>query len=345
MKRSKKSATLAIALCAAIGSIAGCGTSHQQTATHAHAGGQQRPRLAGVIVFRRFFDAGHHTGAIFVVGADGRGERQLSHPPADTVDSLNGPPGSTPDGSTLIFDRIDSEGNGSLWRVGVYGSGERPLRSLPGLPGDGWPAVSPDGRGVAVARAWGRFDAYQNLKTALYVMRADGSHPRLVADFGYRADVGGATWSPDGRRLVFAVRNNGPGRPAEASALFTVSSRGRGLHRITPWDGNGQVVSPAFSPDGKLVLFQVKPPDEDFGGDYFTIHPDGTHRRKLTRFPAGANLGSARWAPDGKWVVFANTGVGGNDDLFVMRPDGTNVFPLTRTQAWESAPTWILREQ
>jgi hypothetical protein len=39
--------------------------------------------------------------------------------------------------------------------------------------------------------------------------------------------------------------------------------------------------------------------------------------------------------------VFANTGVGGADDLFVMRADGSSITPLTRTRAWESAASWI----
>jgi Tol biopolymer transport system component len=338
---SRTRGMLALALCTFLGPLCACGTTKQETANRLHTVAADRPNLTGVLIFRRFFEAGHHSGAIFASGADGRGERQLSHPPGSTVDSLNGPPGVTPDGSVLIFDRIDANGNGSLWRVGADGSGERRLDALAGFPGDGWPAVSPDGHRIAVARAWGKPDRYQNLKTALYVLRSDGSSPRLVADFGFRADVGGATWSPDGRRLVFAVRNNGPGRPADASALFAVSAAGHDLQRITAWDSNGQISSPAFSPDGRLVLFWIKPQGEDFGGDYFTVRPDGSHRRKLTDFPAGSNLGSARWSPDGKWIVFANTGLDGSDDLFVMHADGSHISQLTRTTTWESAVTWI----
>ncbi len=54
-----------------------------------------------------------------------------------------------------------------------------------------------------------------------------------------------------------------------------------------------------------------------------------------------AESGNARWSPNGKWIVFANTGTGGNDDLFIMRFDGSHISPLTRTAAWESAPSWI----
>jgi Tol biopolymer transport system component len=338
--RSATQATAAVAICVTISALSACSSSTQGSSSQTVAAAQ-RPGLTGVIVFRRFFDAGHHSGAIFTIGADGRGERQVSHPPRGAVDSLNGPPGFTPDGSTFTFDRTDANGNGSLWSVRADGSDEHRLRSLAGMPGDGWPTVSPDGRQIAVARAWGKPDRYQDLKTGLYVVHADGSSARLVAAFGDRADVGGATWSPDGRQLEFAVHNNGPGKPADASALFAVSANGGAVRRITAWDTRGQISSPAFSPDGKHVLFQVKPPGQDFGGNYFTIQPDGSDRRQLTEFPAGSNLGSARFSPDGKWIVFANNGLAGNDDLFVMHSDGSSISPLTRTVTWESAATWI----
>jgi TolB protein len=336
-----KRVAVVLALCVAIGPVGGCGTSKQDHSSRAASSGGAHPRLSGVIVFRRFFDAGHHTGAIFTMSPDGHGERQITHPPRNYVDSLNGPPSATPDGSTLIFDRTDPNGNGSLWRVRAAGGGERRLHAPSGMPGDGWPSVSPDGRQIAVARAWGKLDGYQDLKTGLYVMHTDGSSPRLIAAFGYRADVGGATWSPDGRRLIFSVQNNGPGRPADGSALFAVLRDGRDLHRITGWDTTGQISSPAYSPNGKLVLFWRKPSGEDFGGNYYTIRPDGRERRKLTSFPAGSNLATGRFSPDGRWIVFANTGVGGSDDVFLMRADATDVSPLTRTPAWESGVTWI----
>jgi TolB protein len=297
--------------------------------------------LTGTIVFREFFDSGHNTGAIFEIGADGTGERQLSHPPAGAVDSLNGPPGHTPNGSMFVFDRTDRHGNGSLWSIRADGSSEHKIHSLPGMPGDGWPTVSPTGHQIAVARSWGKKDSYQDLKTGLYILNSDGSAPRLVAPLGYTADVGGATWSPDGHNLVFSVLNNGPGTPSGGSALFMVSTSGQDLHRITNWDTTGQIASPTFSPNGKLLLFRITPQGQDFGGNYYTIHPNGTNRHKLTHFSRGSNLGSAAWSPNGKWIVFANTGVGGNDDLFVMHSNGTHISQLTRTKVWESAPTWV----
>ena len=40
-------------------------------------------------------------------------------------------------------------------------------------------------------------------------------------------------------------------------------------------------------------------------------------------------------------IVFADSGMRGNDDLYVMRADGRGVRRLTRTPQWESAAAWL----
>jgi TolB protein len=209
------------------------------------------------------------------------------------------------------------------------------------VPGDGSPALSPDGTEVAVARAWGQEDQYHNLKTGLWIVPVNGGRARLVAGFGFKADVGSATWSRDGREIVFTAHNNGPGRPAEASALFAVKPDGSALHRVTPWTSDRQVRSPMLSPDGTTVLFRMTPLNQDFGGDYYTVSSKGGTPKQLTHFGAGHTTGSAAWSPDGRMVVFADSGVGGEADLFVMNADGSGIRRLTRTKQWESAPLWL----
>ena len=96
--------------------------------------------LQGKIVFRRFLNDAHSHGALFVMNADGTGIREITHPPADAVDSLNGPPSATPDGATLVFDRSTPSAAG-IFRVGLNGRGEREpppgLLRGPDLPGPG----------------------------------------------------------------------------------------------------------------------------------------------------------------------------------------------------------------
>jgi TolB protein len=329
---------------ATLAGTAGCGAG-SHTDAHPTGNGHTRPVLPalnfpGKIVFRRFLDDAQSHGALFVMNANGTGVRQLTHPPADAVDSLSGPPSATPDGLTVVFDRSTPDAAG-IFLVRVNGAGEREIPAPSGVPGDGWPAVSPDGTRIAVARAWGQHDEFDDLMTGLEVLQIDGTHPRLVANLGYRADVGGATWSPDGTTLIFSVHNNGPGTPSDGSALFAVDLSGRGLHRLTPWETEHQISGPVFSPDGTMILFRLKPQGQDFGGDYFTVTRDGRSRRRLTHFGPAHTTGSATWSPDGSMIVFADAGMGGNDDLYVMRADGTRVTRLTRTPQWESAATWL----
>src|SRR6202795_4890843 len=221
---SPRALPVALAL-AALAGTAGCGSAHTNAhkAAVANATAAASSDLQGKIVFRRFLDDTHSHGALLVMNASGTGIRQITHPPANAVDSLNGPPSATPDGSTLVFDRSTPDAAG-IFRIGLDGRGEREVPAPLGVPGDGWPVVSPDGGRIAVARAWGHQDQFDDLKTGLYVLGiSDGARPRLVADLGYRADVGGATWAPNGKTIVFSAHNNGPGKPAEGSALFAVS--------------------------------------------------------------------------------------------------------------------------
>jgi TolB protein len=239
-----------------------------------------------------------------------------------------------------VFDRSTPNAAG-IFLVGLDGRGEQEVPAPTGVPGDGWPAVSNNGTQIAVARAWGHQDTFQDLKTGLYVLGINGGHARLVANLGYRADVGGATWSPDGNTIVFSALNNGPGKPAGASALFAVHANGRGLRRLTPWDTERQISGPVYSPDGKTILFRRKPSGQDFGGDYWTMRSDGSARRQLTHFGPGHTTASATWSPNGWMIVFADAGMAGNDDLYVMRVDGGGIRRLTRTPQWESAALWL----
>ena len=293
-------------------------------AAHATPAGKNGP-----IAFRRYFDPSHSTGAIFLINADGTGERQVSRPPAGALDDY---PRFAPDGSRLIFVRTDRRRT-TAWTVNVDGSGAHPLgRAFAHPTGDA--QFSPDGRSIAVGRADGpaRRSA---LKISLNVVAADGSRSRRLVDLGYHGDLGDISWAPDGRRLVYQAARY---RRHPAHALFVISARGGRPHRITRWRAGDIEVD--WSPDGKLLLVRLVPANTDFGGDYYTLHPDGTDVRRLVHFPAGSTTGKASWSPDGASIVFANNGVGGADDIYVMHADGRAMTPVTRTVTWESRAVW-----
>jgi Tol biopolymer transport system component len=289
------------------------------------------PGKNGPIAFRRYFDRSQRTGAIFVINPDGTGERELTHPPAGALDDF---PRFAPDGSKLNFARTDSQGGVSVWTVNLDGSGEQPLG--PGFANPtGDAEFSPNGRLIAIGRADGPLK-HNSPKVSLNLVTTNGRNVRRLVSFGYRGALGDISWAPDGRRLVYQAARFDP-RPG-GNALFVIPTRGGRPHRITPWRAGDIEVD--WSPNGKLLLFRPVPANKDFGGDYYTMRPDGTHLHRLTRFPANSTTGHANWSPDGKSIVFANNGVGGQDDIYVMHADGGAITPVTRTDMWESRAVW-----
>ena len=93
----------------------------------------------------------------------------------------------------------------------------------------------------------------------LWVMDADGSNPRKLAD----ADAGhgyAANWSPDGKRIAFIVRENAEDEAANVSAdalisnLYVVDVTTDKLTQITNFS-EGRIETAHWSPDGNALFF------------------------------------------------------------------------------------------
>jgi Tol biopolymer transport system component/ankyrin repeat protein len=61
---------------------------------------------------------------------------------------------------------------------------------------------------------------------------------------------------------------------------------------------------PAWSPDRRQIAFAAVNDLKEGKSDLFVMNADGTRRRRLTHFPAGAMVGEPAWSPDGQQIVF-----------------------------------------
>lgn len=298
---------------------------------------------------------------IWVANPDGGGQRQITHAPANYLDS---DPSWAPDGSKLLFSRCAPlkgelcNGENAIWSVDKDGSHLRiltpPCRTATVTPGancpqDGPAVYSPSGRQIA--------DVRYTSASGIAIGENNFRNVHELFPFGNKPgapDVDALAWAPDGKQLAFSVHNDESKRykPFGGRAIFLINTDGTGLHRITPWKLNaGGVGELDWSPDGSRILFRTVTNSTDSGpgpadGNIYTIHPDGTGLQQLTHFPADTGVQLGSYSPDGTKIVFttnqgATTNPGSSyPDVFTMNADGTNITPITRTKNWEGTPNW-----
>jgi hypothetical protein len=177
----------------------------------------------------------------------------------------------------------ESPDDGMVRTMNSDGTGDVPVIS------GSEPAWSPDGINLAVARGGD-----------IWVVRADGSHPRNLTNTDDHGESEPA-WSPDGRQIAFEGRDN---------HLWAMSADGTGAHPVGV-HASATFDDPAWSPDGSRIAFSSNaaaydaPQDEqdDEVISIYTVPAAGGAMTRLTPQSAGAAF-SADWNPDAQAVVF-----------------------------------------
>jgi Tol biopolymer transport system component len=169
---------------------------------------------------------------IFVVTADGSGERRLTR---NTGRDSN--PVWSPDGRRIAFERN--------WQVSVMnadGSGQRRLTRNGGR--NFAPAWSPDGQRIAFERRLGKgrqsgrcHACRESLTYEVHVMNADGSEQQRLTPRGAKPG-----WSPDGRTIAFVSKRDGN---AEIYVMNADGTGQRNLTRTRGWQESWLAWSPA----------------------------------------------------------------------------------------------------
>ena len=214
--------------------------------------------------------------------------------------------------------------------------------------GDGFPALSPDGKKIVFDSARNRPPGTTGPFSELFLMETDGNNQTLLLRGS------SATWSPDSKDIAFHASASGtglpirnePGAPASDSDIFTLN--------VDDWLGG--TILPTnitntpdaieddadWSPDGQTLLFTSHPttdsPTNSTHAEIYRINADGTGRVRLTD-----NLEEERaasWSPDGTKIVYMSRKNGPDFELCSMNADGSNQVQLTDNSVTDATPTW-----
>jgi Tol biopolymer transport system component len=273
--------------------------------------------------------------AIWTIRPSGTGLTRVTAPPKPTrrCDCRSGEfdsdPAWSPDGRRIGFTR-----GARVYVTRADGSDARPVGAPPGSE-DFAPAWSKDGR-LAFIRQRPAATGSGYVHEIVAVDR-DGRRQRVLGPasrYAYRA----LAWSPDGRRLAYAVPYTDPGSPF-AVGLFVVDA-GDGRPRfVLRAVGMGEI---SWSPDGTTVALAASVP----GAEPYDPHRLFTIRlrdRKIVQLTRGTSAkvadGAPRWSPGGGWIAFTRTDPR-HEAVHVVRPDGSGerlVARNARGAAWSPA--------
>jgi TolB protein len=121
------------------------------------------------------------------------------------------------------------------------------------------------------------------------------------------------TWSPDGQRFAFTLLGAGRGG-------VMVQGIAGGAVQQAPGTAAGLNITPAFSPDGRLLAYAHS--DESGTDVYLANIADRCCAQRLTVGRFADNL-SPTFSPDGRRIAFVSTRAG-PPQIYVMAADGTD---------------------
>ncbi len=232
------------------------------------------------VVFERFTGESEEDfdQNIFVMDADGTDVRQITSGPA-----YDHSPSFSPDGGTITFIREAYEPSTDEYTTDVFTvdvDSPEVATNLTNTPAtyEGSPVYSPEGSKIAFTRQGAT-------NSEILVMNStDGSAKQNLTNTSGTEEYD-PDWSPNGSKIVFTSYSFsfGGGEPDESAEIAVMNSadgtQRRNLTNSAAYEG-----SPAFSPDGKRIVFSRYSFSRTTGenSDIFVMRADGNRPKKLT---------------------------------------------------------------
>ena len=221
----------------------------------------------------------------------------------------------SPDGQELLFSRVDSSGQGAVWKINIATRTTTQVTSPPTGADDWESSWSFDGESIVFVRA-------EAGSSGLWLVPAMGGEPTLLLTdpFFKQSPV----WTEDDARIVFSSFASGP------QNLWEIEIESGLLRART--SGSGSDINPVISRDGSIAYSQFS-----HQTDLYMVGTNGTGERRLTAHSQD-NFGP-RFSPDGRQIAYHSNRTG-NYELWLLDVDAGTERPLTSHPAADVVPDW-----
>jgi Tol biopolymer transport system component len=185
------------------------------------------------------------------------------------------------------------------------------------VPGNGLPAVSPDGSRIAFTSNRGGADD-------VFVISPSGTNEKQLTNT--RESEGNLAWAASSKQILFSVFKD------NTSHLYGIDPDGKNQYELASVPGR----APTLSPDGRRLVYMAG----TWTATRLMVSAlDGTNAKQITD---GSSIAwNNHWSPDGKLIAF--TGRNGPKDelaVFVMNVDGSSPRQVTHIPPEEGGAQW-----